>query len=135
MASERQLLIPRTQFNNCQATKSFPTCRLESVISSLLVVLMRVFFKETTCIVPPGSWESSNSQLGGGGGRGRGEGLGKVDIENKIEQVTKIKSDQRLKFSSPQQTMIETKTHKPFFLNTFRLFPVVCFFFVLFWFI
>ena len=26
---------------------------------------MRIFFKETTCIVPPGSWESSYSQLGG----------------------------------------------------------------------
>ena len=70
---------------------------------------MRIFFKETICIVPPGSWESSYSQLGGGGwgggGGGGGEGLGKVDIEKKIEQVTKIKSDQRLKFSSPQQTM------------------------------
>ena len=60
--------------------------------------------KETICILPPGSWESSYSQLGGGG---RGEGLGKVDIEKKIEQVTKIKSDQRLKFSSPQQTMVK----------------------------
>ena len=44
---------------------------------------------------------------GRGRGRERGEGLGKVDNEKKIEQVTKIKSDQRLKFSSPQQTMLQ----------------------------
>ena len=31
-----------------------------------------------------------------------------MDIEKKIEKVTKIKSDQRLKSSSPQQTMLES---------------------------
>ena len=84
VASKKQLLTPVLRFNNCQATKSGSTSRLESVISSLLVVLMRIFFKETTCIIPPGSWESSYSQLGGGGGGG--EGLGKVDIEKRLNR-------------------------------------------------
>ena len=84
MASEKQLLTPVLRFNNCQATESGSTSRLESVISSLIVVLMRIFFKETTCIVPPGSWESSYSQLGGGGGGGGG--LGKVDIEKRLKR-------------------------------------------------
>ena len=80
---------PRTQVQPLPRNKSGSTSRLEFVISSLLVVLMRIFLKETTCIVPPGSEKvSSYSQPGGG----RGE----------IEHVTKIKSDQRLKFSSPQ---------------------------------
>ena len=84
-----------------------PLSLIESVISSLLVVLIRIVLKETTCVVPPGfshclshlRWASSYSQPGRGGGGGGG---GKLDIEKKIEQVTKIKSDQRLKFSSPQ---------------------------------
>ena len=46
---------PRTQVQQLPSNKSGSTSRLESVISSLLVVLMRIFFKETNCIVPPGS--------------------------------------------------------------------------------
>ena len=84
MASEKQLLTPVLRFNNCQATKSGSTSRLESVISSLLVVLVRIFFIETTCIVPLGSWESSYKSAGGGGGGG--EGLGKVDIEKRLNR-------------------------------------------------
>ena len=72
VATEKQLLTSVLRFNNCQATKSGSTSRLESVISSLLVILMRIFLKETTCIVPPGSWESSYSQPGGGRGRDGG---------------------------------------------------------------
>ena len=73
MASEKQLLTLVLRFNNCQATKSGSTSRLESVISSLLVVLIRIFFtgEETTCIIPLGCWEVHTSQLGG---RGEEEG-------------------------------------------------------------
>ena len=97
MATEKQLLTPVLRFNNCQATKSGSTSRLESVIFSLLVVLMRIFLKKTTCIVPRvlSLKVGKFIQSAGGGG-------GKVDIEKKTEQVTKIKSDQRFKFSSPQ---------------------------------
>ena len=66
VATGKQLLTPVLRFNNCQATKSGSTSRLDSVISSLLVVLMLIFLKETTYIVPPGSWESSYSQPGPG---------------------------------------------------------------------
>ena len=66
VATEKQLLTPVLRFNNCQSTKSGSISRLESVTSSLFVVLMRIFLKETTCIVPLGSWESS----GWGGGTG-----------------------------------------------------------------
>ena len=45
---------PRTHVQQLPSNKSGSTSRLESVISStissLLVVLMRIFFKETTCI-------------------------------------------------------------------------------------
>ena len=58
---------PRTQVQQLPSNKSGSTSRLESVISSLLVVLMRIFFKETTCILPLGSWESSYKSAGGGG--------------------------------------------------------------------
>ena len=73
---------PRTQVQQLPSNKSGSTSRLESVISSLLVVLMRIFFKETTCIVPLGSWESSYKSAGGGGG-------GKVDIEKRLNRCQK----------------------------------------------
>ena len=76
MATKKQLLTPVLRFKNCQATESGSTSRLESVISSLLVVLMCILLKETTCIVLLGfsqlGAESSYSQPEEGGVRGRG---------------------------------------------------------------
>ena len=73
---------PRTQVQQLLSNKSGSTSRLESVISSLLVVLMRIFLKETSCIIPLGSWESSYKSAGGGGG-------GKVDIEKRLNRCQK----------------------------------------------
>ena len=82
VATEKQLLTPVLRFNNRQATKVVPLSRLEFVMSSLLVVLMSIFLKETTCIVPPrvlslsllrevGKFNQSAEGRGGEGVRGR----------------------------------------------------------------
>ena len=68
---------PRTQVQQLPSNKKWFHFSPRVCDFSLLVVLMRIFLKETTCIIPPGSWESSYSQPGrgtGDGGRGTGDG-------------------------------------------------------------
>ena len=72
---------PRTQVQPLPSNKSGSTSRLESVISSLLVILIRIFLKETTCIVPPGSGKVHTVS------RERGEGKDWTCDKNKIRST------------------------------------------------
>ena len=108
VATESSCWPPYSGSAIIQQQKVVPLSRLEFVMSSLVVVLMRIFLKETTCIVPPGvchclsyeRWARSISQPRAGGGEG-GEG-GEGEVNWTLKKVTKIKSDHLLKFSSPQ---------------------------------
>ena len=92
MATEKQLLTPVLRFKNCQAAKSGSTSRLDSVISSLLVVLMCIFLKETTCIVPLGfSHLRCGNFIQSAGGRVRRGGGGGVK-KDRIGDKNKIRS-------------------------------------------
>ena len=82
MATEKQLLTQYSGSTIARQQKVVPLSRLEFVMSSLFVVLMRIFLKETTCIVPPGVLSLSllrevgnfnQSAEGEGGERGEGE--------------------------------------------------------------